>query len=37
MQTINFWGLTVTVAPTVFHMAVVAQILLLKRAALVKL
>ena len=37
MQTIIFWGLTVTVAPTAFHMASVAQTLLLKRAALVKL
>ena len=37
MQTILFWGLTVTVAPTAFHMAIVAQTLLLKRVALVKI
>ena len=36
MQTILYWGLTVTVAPTAFHMAIVAPILLLKRVALVK-
>ena len=36
-QTIIFWGLTVTVAPTAFHMAGVAQTLLLKRVVLVKL
>ena len=35
MQKIIFWGLTVTVAQTAFHMAGVAQTLLLKRVALV--